>query len=443
MARLRSANGLASLIDVVFSKLLSQNKVSDLTSGFFVMVPKSLCIAPFVNTHISVSGGLKPCCEYADEHGNIETSTVSAAWRSDRMDEIRKMFAEGKTPAGCARCTEREKSGARSLRDDYNTAYQYQLKQLSLTDVEKTVGDFPISLDLRFSNLCNLKCRSCYHGYSSKWFGDAKKMGLTVGDKAVISSFKSPEDFAAQIAPGMQTIQTIYFAGGEPLMLDEHYNLLSDLIKNDRTDINLAYNSNMSFLSLRDKSIVELWKHFPSVALEASIDAVGELGALVRNGFNWETFQQNIATVREECPHVSITFGVTVSVMTIAALPSLCDGLVSACKAKLSDIAMRPLQEPSFYRMQVMPADMKQTVARKLRDHLAQLRISHVGDECLPGHIQQIEGMISFMYDSDYSAELPEFVRMASTLDQLRREDTEALVEGFSDMKRIAETLTP
>ena len=268
-------------------------------------------------------------------------------------------------------------------------------------------------------------------------------MGLTVGDKAVISSFKSPEDFAAQIAPGMQTIQTIYFAGGEPLMLDEHYNLLSDLIKNDRTDINLAYNSNMSFLSLRDKSIVELWKHFPSVALEASIDAVGELGALVRNGFNWETFQQNIATVREECPHVSITFGVTVSVMTIAALPSLCDGLVSACKAKLSDIAMRPLQEPSFYRMQVMPADMKQTVARKLRDHLAQLRISHVGDECLPGHIQQIEGMISFMYDSDYSAELPEFVRMASTLDQLRREDTEALVEGFSDMKRIAETLTP
>ena len=140
---------------------------------------------------------------------------------------------------------------------------------------------------------------------------------------------------------------------------------------------------------------------------------------------------------------MSITFGVTVSVMTIAALPSLCDGLVSACKAKLSDIAMRPLQEPSFYRMQVMPADMKQTVARKLRDHLAQLRISHVGDECLPGHIQQIEGMISFMYDSDYSAELPEFVRMASTLDQLRREDTEALVEGFSDMKRIAETLTP
>lgn len=359
------------------------------------------------------------------------------------MDKIRKMFAEGKTPAGCARCTEREKSGARSLRDDYNTAYQYQLQQLSLIDVEKTVGDFPISLDLGFSNLCNLKCRICYHGFSSKWFGDAKKMGLTVGDKAVISSFKSPEDFAAQIAPGMQTIQTIYFAGGEPLMLDEHYNLLTDLIKNDRTDINLAYNSNMSFLSLRDKSIVELWKHFPPVALEASIDAVGELGALVRNGFNWETFQQNIATVREECPHVRITFGVTVSVMTIAALPSLCDGLVSACKAKLSDIAMRPLQEPSFYRMQVMPADMKQTVERKLRDHLAQLRISHVGDECLPGYIQQIEGMISFMYDSDYSAELPEFVRTASTLDQLRREDTEALVEGFSDMKRVAETLTP
>ena len=34
MARLRSANGVANLIDVVFSKLLSQCRVSDLTSGF-------------------------------------------------------------------------------------------------------------------------------------------------------------------------------------------------------------------------------------------------------------------------------------------------------------------------------------------------------------------------------------------------------------------------
>jgi organic radical activating enzyme len=57
-------------------------------------------------------------------------------------------------------------------------------------------------------------------------------------------------------------LERIYFAGGEPLIMEEHYRLLNELVKRKMFHVNLVYNSNFSKLAYKDQNVLEIWKHF-------------------------------------------------------------------------------------------------------------------------------------------------------------------------------------
>ncbi|MCA3573063.1 MAG: twitch domain-containing radical SAM protein, partial [Aestuariivirga sp.] len=292
--------------------------------------PGFMCVLPWINLHVATSGAISPCCEFKGEVANLKASTLEEAWQSPQLDEVRRAFRDGVRLEACRKCIDREASEGSSLRLQSNRRFDGALRQIA------AAGDapaFPTALDLRFSNLCNFRCRSCWHGASSRWFADAKALGKAIGDKAEISSFETVDEFMGQVEPGLLQLKHIYFAGGEPLMQPEHYALLERLIALGRTDLSLAYNTNMSVLSHKDRSILDLWSQFPSVEVEASVDAAGELGAIIRKGFDWTVFAANVNAVRERCPHVSIRFGITVSVMNIRALPDLFAALMRDCGA--------------------------------------------------------------------------------------------------------------
>ena len=66
----------------------------------------------------------------------------------------------------------------------------------------------------------------------------------------------------------------LYFAGGEALIIDEHYELLEECIKRGHAkNIELRYNSNA--VEWRD-DLFDLWDEFKRVRFHYSIDALGE-----------------------------------------------------------------------------------------------------------------------------------------------------------------------
>ncbi|MEL6683510.1 MAG: twitch domain-containing radical SAM protein, partial [Pseudomonadota bacterium] len=334
-------------------------------------LPESFCILPWVQTHVSVSGAMSPCCEFEGEYANLSDATLSDGWKSQQLAKLRKSFLKGQKPKACRKCFEREASGERSIRLSCNKSFQGHYARVEAANKPlQAATPFPVSLDLRFSNLCNFKCRSCWHGASSKWFADGKALGITIGDKAEISSFTSVDDLMRQCEGGLGKLELLYFAGGEPLLLGEHYALLEKLVSLGRTDVGLTYNTNMSVLSFRGQSILDLWTQFDTVKMQASVDATGALGANMRSGFKCDTFVRNIQRVRAECPHVEISFGVTVSIMNIMALPDLFDALEQSCGATLPWINTHSLQDPSFYRTQVLPEPLKQQTEAELRSYL-------------------------------------------------------------------------
>lgn len=380
--------------------------------------------------HVATTGSISPCCEYEGEYANLSSETMQEAWQSEELSEIRKAFLEGKPLKGCRKCFDREASEGSSMRLDSNARFSTSLDKLSL---QPAAPQFPNTLDLRFSNLCNFKCRSCWHGASSKWFSDAKAIGKTIGNRAEISSFESVDSFMAQVAPGLNQLEHIYFAGGEPLLLAEHYALLEKLIALGRTDISLAYNTNMSVTTFKNKSILDLWAHFPKIEVQASVDAVGALGENMRSGFEWSVYVSNVNLVREKCPHIRLKFGITVSAMNIIALPELFDALESECGAQIEDFYLHSLQDPNYYRTQILPKPLKQKAIINLEDYISTLSARQDIDPAVcQSFIDQLQGMIKYMTAKDMKKELRRFIKQTNILDDLRQENSADVMPAFA-----------
>src|ERR1051325_9408309 len=90
----------------------------------------------------------------------------------------------------------------------------------------------------------------------------------------------------------------MHFAGGEPLVMDEHYRVLDYLISIGKTDVTLSYNTNFSMLRYKKYNIVELWNKFKRVEVWASLDGMGEQGDYHRKGQRRHKIEENIRTVQ-------------------------------------------------------------------------------------------------------------------------------------------------
>ena len=84
---------------------------------------------------------------------------------------------------------------------------------------------------------------------SSKWHQEAMELhGDTTGaDTKGVLEFNSngKEDVFKQVDRFINDVEEIYFAGGEPLVMEEHYLILEKLIAAGRTDVRLRYNTNL------------------------------------------------------------------------------------------------------------------------------------------------------------------------------------------------------
>lgn len=328
----------------------------------------NFCVMPFVFTHVSTDGKISPCCEYADALGKVQDTSILEVWRGEALREIRARFDAGEPVEACWKCFEREATGGTSMRTVMNSKFDRWLSLLlEAEDASAVSPPTPVGLDVRFSNICNFRCRTCWHGASSKWFKDGVAIGVTAGRTAEIRSFDSIASLTAQLGEGLENLEFVYFAGGEPLLMAEHYALLNLLIERGCSDVVLSYNSNMSALRLGEQSVLDLWSKFSTVEVAASVDAEGERGAYIRKEFDWDRFVSNVATVRAQCPHVTLTFGVTVSVLNVLTLTDLLNRLVSECSARPWSIYLHSLQEPSFFRTQVLPSSLKRRAERQLR----------------------------------------------------------------------------
>lgn len=320
---------------------------------------KHFCILPWIHLHVSQSGKVNPCCNNNRYLGNVQEQPIKDIWKGEKFEAIREQFKNNIADKKCSHCYNIEKSGKQSLRQISNQKYKKDLVRVEANNPE------PIYLDIRFSNICNFKCKTCWHGNSSAWFEEGSNRNAS-GER-IIKAFTTNFD---ELFEYIDDVEEIYFAGGEPLLMKEHYQVLEELEKRELFDIEIRYNTNFSNLNFKDKNILEIWKKFKKVHVSASIDASHELGSEIREGFNWSQFLTNRKDMMATCPDIYFEIAPTVSSLNINNLPSLHQELVEFGLINVDHIYLNILERPLQFNVQQLSPEEKITTSSTLSDHI-------------------------------------------------------------------------
>lgn len=388
---------------------------------------QNFCIYPWVHMYVEPSGNVGPCCGangscQDTKLGNTHKNTLSEIWNNQPMRDLRLRMINNQPSDGCDRCYEQESAGFFSMRNSANKHHGHHIARADFTKSDGTVDNFSmIYWDVRFSNLCNLRCRSCGPSFSSSWYQDQLKLAPDYANshKALVFAGKYETDLWEQLIDHIDDVEQIYFAGGEPLMMDEHYRILEELEQRGRFDVRLIYNTNFTQTCLKDRSVFDYWKKFKSVAVGASLDDMGARGEYIRKGTVWADVEQNRRTMMQICPHVDFYVSATVSILNAWHVPDFHQNWVGQGLIHARDFNINIVTDPAHYRMDIAPNEFKRKIEKKYREHLAWL----TPQDSLRRASNGYESAITFMNATDNTHLLETFWHKTDELDAIRKEN--------------------
>jgi len=398
---------------------------------------KTFCVLPWVHQYIGPPGDVTPCCVFnsntkfkgiPEPLGSLKMNTLEEIWNNPRTKKLRLDLLNNREHPGCYTCTSRVQ-----LNDAYKNLFNERF--MAMEDVQQVIANTKPDgsvdehklyyLDPRWNNLCNFACRSCSPHYSSSWIEDHKKLYQGQGTQYEFTfSGKTEDDLLEQMLPHLATAKMIYFAGGEPMMQKDHYEVLEHLIKIGNTDVEIRYNTNFSQLKLKKyDNVLDYWKKFKNVHVMASIDGSYKKAEYWRHGTKWEVILNNVKRLREECPHANFRLSYTLSWVNAQNFVELHKEWITMGLIKIDEISLNPLDFPPYYCLKNIPDWKKEEIENLLLDHfefVCQFREnSYI--------IERLENAINFMYDkTGQSADLPaimkDFATYTTRLDQIRGE---------------------
>jgi MoaA/NifB/PqqE/SkfB family radical SAM enzyme len=400
--------------------------IEDLTEQERFLLTKSstFCMYPWIHFHAYPTGAAYPCCQADMEFpiGDMRKNTIQEIWNHKPMREVRKQMLNEQPVAACNRCYEIESTGAVSGRMSANKHHGHLIDRVHETKPDGTLDRFELTYwDIRFSNLCNLSCRSCGHIFSSSWYQDQAKLAgpeWKKTHKVLNYAGRFETDAWDQLVDHIDHVEQIYFAGGEPLLMDEHYRILDELVQRKKFNVRLIYNTNFTHTNLKDRSVFEYWKLFDSVSVGASLDGSGRHGEYIRKGTEWSRVEQNRLDMMAICPKVDFYISPTLSIMNAWHLPDFHRDWVERGLIKPQDLNVNILQDPPHYRIDIATIKYKQRLRIKYEEHIEWLK----HQDPLQRASEGFKSAINFMMATDNTHLIDTFWRKTYELDDIRSE---------------------
>lgn len=342
---------------------------------------KSFCAAPWIHTHIWPDGRVFPCCmsEYDAVLGNVnQSNSFTEIWNNENYRNLRKDMIEGNLrPDICNRCYEQEKHDIDSMRKNLTKDYWKETKQ----QLEKTDDEYKTDLclpywDYRFNNICNLSCRTCGPDLSSSWYKDhLSRYGIpppySKTKFVIFDANKKGNIHEELIENQIENVKEIYFAGGEPIIMPEHLDVLERLIANNKTDITLRYSTNLTTLSYKGVDFTQLWPKFKKVLLFVSLDEIEERAEYWRNGTNWNRLKDNIKQIvnlSKQHPNFQFGYAPTISIFNIHRLDRIMEYLIDnqLIDKTRTMFVYNILQDPKEFSIKFAPPALKKIALESL-----------------------------------------------------------------------------
>lgn len=427
----------------------------------------TFCVLPWIHFATRPNGDMRLCCGanasgagkdhniglVKKENGipaNFSIDKPLEAWNNSYMKSVRTTMLNGGVPSSCTKCFAEESKGVASKRLwETGTWLSDGIdipELIRQTEEDGTVPDNLVYLDLRLGHTCNLKCVMCSPHDSSLWVKDYKALYPTLTDENIkrqlgwdrknFNNFwhENPE-FWEQINAQIPNLKQVYFAGGEPLMIQEHKKFLEEIIRQGYQDnILLRYNSNILML---DDEIIDLWKRFKKVKFACSLDAYGDRNYYIRYPSDWETIERNLWKLDSTPDNIQTSIATAIQVLNIKHLPDFVKWKIQSNFKKLNLgmvpggvqmggglINMHLVYIPTFLNIRVLPQTDKTEVEEIFKEFKSWLWQNYRQDDDFwiknPYGWRRWDAVLKFMNSEDQSNQLNSFKTYIVGLDKIR-----------------------
>ena len=387
---------------------------------------KVFCILPWIHMHMLPSAKVLPCCvwPYDKPVADASVSSLKEIWNSDGYKKLRLDMLKGKSTENCRHCYEVDGASGISTRVSKNQRFAHLLDQaIANTKHDGSVEKVNMAyFDVRFSNICNFKCRGCSVELSSAWFNDHEKFYNFSSDKPKYISIDAYPSIWDELMTYIDTVEVAYFAGGEPLIMDDHYRVLDELIKRKKFDVTLCYNSNMSKIKYKDRNICDYWNQFPYIYMGVSIDDVEKRGEYFRHGMNWDKTLENINYIKTHSPHVKFSVNCTINAMNVLYITEIHQRLIKEGIIEPHEFSSNLLIDPVELRTRILPAELKSIATSKIKQYMLDYLSFGWNQHSVTYMNSVFVSILQYMNQEDESNLLPQFKDRTKKLDKIRGE---------------------
>lgn len=390
---------------------------------------------PFIHQNIKQEGKVAACWRYPDRIGDYRNETLQDIWNSDKTRELRRALLNDERPEGCRSCWDFEDSGVASTRQTCNETYQ-TVYNIDFNDVVSKVNEDysmpyePKSIEIRFDNTCNLRCRHCSPTYSSQWENLAfkhpevkeffVKWGAGRLEKKHISL---PERSFDEFKTAIPHLREVLIAGGEPLQQKRHWEMI-EAMQPYAHNITLSYNSNLTALGIGYYSVLDHWPKFKKIILRVSIDGDDKTFGYFRTNGDINKIIENVQQLHA-LKNVEMSLTTTVSIYNISRLVDIVKFVNAAGGLFHTSI----VQYPRAINPKVLPKDIKDKITSEwaefkqtLDDPQLWTHSQWANEKLVAQQKKRIlrygDYAVNYMNADDYSADLKETAEFINFMDQ-------------------------
>lgn len=412
---------------------ISMSQLND-KEKFLLTESKTFCMLPWIHLHAFPNGRAYPCClsDYNYPLGNLHENTMREVWNSPAYKKMRYNMLNEKKSKECVKCYEQENHGFQTMRNSSNKNFGHLINLVDQTKEDGHFDDFKIRYyDIRFTNLCNMSCRTCGAWFSSSWYQEEVDLYGKKNHPQFMYAGRDKDDMWNQMQEHIPYLEQIYFAGGEPLIMEEHYRILKELVSRKMFSVRLVYNTNFSKLNLKDENVLDYWKLFDSVGVGASLDAMGPRAEYIRKGTDWDQIVRNREQMLKITPRTDFYVSSTVSIYNVLHIADFHREWVERGLIKAQDWNINILQGPDRDRIDVLPQEYKEQVKEKLLAHIEWLKPQDKLKRAIVGY----QSIINFMSASNKEWLLNEFFSINDRHDTYRKERFEDVFPEYKGLR--------
>jgi len=264
------------------------------------------------------------CCKLPEHYFDVSSKLLTP-----KIIELRKSILNNERHPDCASCWKKDDENGLSYRRHASRHIRFPLDWNE--DTWKTLDPYQSvkSIQIAFSNKCQMMCVYCHPRISSMWEDSAEKFSIYENRRIAIHHL--PEVDLNKILD-TEELMYIGITGGEPMLELPAIKFLEELEPNNNR--RMAITTNLSYGNVVFNKLLGIIDRHKHIDVMSSIDSIEKTPS--RKYLNWDLWKKNFEILVEGFPErhklfpdIRIGVIITVNILTYKDIQSVIEYILS------------------------------------------------------------------------------------------------------------------